>query len=270
MSIPWDRVAAGWEKWWRVIEPAGQGVTQRMLDRAEVRPGLRVLDIATGVGEPALSAASRVGPAGRVLATDLSSQMLAIARERAGSLTNVEFMEADVERMDFPESSFDAVLWRWGVTDLSNPQPTLLAIRRWLSPRGAFATAVWDAGPNGRPMASIALTVAQEMFALPAAKPEPPPPPGSTSAALQKALIQAGFTDVMLEEMTVSLELPAAQDCAQYLTDVSPTFLELLSVQSSAQQAEFRRRLARELRPYADSDGVVRIPNLTICAVGRK
>ena len=82
----WDRVAAGWQTWWRTIEDAAQPVSRRMLALAAVAPGQRVLDIATGIGEPALLAARRVGPQGRVVATDIAPAMLEIARERARSL----------------------------------------------------------------------------------------------------------------------------------------------------------------------------------------
>ncbi len=111
----WNSVATGWKKWWRAIEGGAQHVSQRMIELAEVKPGQRVLDIATGIGEPALLAASRVGTAGRVVATDLSPQMLDIARERANALglTNVGFMESDVEALNFPDGSFDAILCRW-------------------------------------------------------------------------------------------------------------------------------------------------------------
>lgn len=72
----WDRVAAGWKKWWPTIEKGAQHVSNRLADLAEVASGQRVLDIATGIGEPALLAASRVGSAGRVVGTDVSTQML--------------------------------------------------------------------------------------------------------------------------------------------------------------------------------------------------
>src|SRR5688572_28649668 len=77
----WNSVAAGWKKWWPTIENGARDISRRMVELAEVGPGQQVLDIATGIGEPALLAASRVGPAGRIIATDLSSQMLDIARE---------------------------------------------------------------------------------------------------------------------------------------------------------------------------------------------
>lgn len=270
----WDSVAAGWKTWWPTIENGAQHVSRRMLELAGVQPGDRVLDIATGIGEPALLAASRVGPAGRVVATDLSSRMLDIARERAAALalTNVQFMEADAERLDFPDGSFDAVLWRWGLTDLPDPLDTLVAIRRMLAPGGAFVTAVWEAGPKARPLASLAMTVARELFDVSSSQPEAPSPSVSESVegAVEAALIRAGFSDVRMEAMTLALEFASADDCTQYLRDVSPVFAALLCDSSSGQQTEFRRRLAEALQPYVTADGSVRIPNATLCAVGRR
>jgi len=264
----WDGVAAGWKKWWRTIENGAQCVSERMIELAEVEPGQRVLDIATGIGEPALLAASRVGPAGRVVATDLSPQMLEIARERATAfgLTNVEFMEADAGRLDFPDGSFDAILCRWGVTSLPNRSGTLVAIRRMLIPNGSFATSVWEAGSKGRPLASLATAVAREMFDL------PPPPPEAPSPArneLEQEMIDAGFADVHAEEMALTLEFPSTEECTQYLMDVSPELAALFSDKSSGQQADYRQRLAEKLGQYVMVDGSVRIPNVTICAVGR-
>lgn len=268
----WDRVAAGWQKWWRTIENGAQDISRRMIELAEVQPGHRILDIATGIGEPALLAASRVGPAGRVVATDISSRMLDIARERATTfgMTNVEFLEADAERLEFPDGSFDAVLWRWGITDLSHPLDTLLAIRRMLAPNGSFVTAVWDSGPKARPLASLATTVAREMFGLPSTQPEEASPSEPVEAALAKEMIRAGFSDVRMEPMTLRLEFASTGDCIQYLTDVSPMFAALFSDKSPGQLAKYGHRLAEKLQQHVTADGGVRIPNVTICAVGRK
>lgn len=268
----WDSVAAGWEKWWRTIEDGAQSVSERMLDLAAVQPGHRVLDIATGIGEPALRAASRVGPAGRVVATDISSRMLDFARARATSLglTNVEFREVDAERLDFPDRSFDVVLCRWGITSLPSPANTMVAIRRMLAPGGSFATAVWEAGSRGRPLASLASAVAREMFDSPSTPQEDPAVPGSAGKALEEALVHAGFRHVHVEEMTLALGFPTAGHCIQYLMDVSPDLAALLSVRSSGEQAAFRRIVANRLGQFVTTDGSIRIPNVTNCAVGRR
>lgn len=272
MNEQWDRVAAGWGKWWRTIENGALPVSERMLDLAGVRPGHRVLDIATGIGEPALLAAGRVGPTGRVVATDLSSRMLDLARERAASLglTNVEFMEVDADRLDFPDGSFDVVLCRWGITSLPNPSTTLGATRRMLAPGGSFATAVWEAGARGRPLASLASAVARKVFDPPSPPHEAPALPGSVRKALEGEMIHAGFRDMRIEEMSLALDFPTPEDCIQYLVDVSPELAELLSARSSGEQAEYRHALADELRQFVAADGGIRVPNVTICAVGRR
>jgi ubiquinone/menaquinone biosynthesis C-methylase UbiE len=265
----WDRVAAGWEKWWRTIEDGAQHVNDRLIDLAEIAPGKRVLDIATGIGEPALSAAIRIGPAGRVVATDVSQRMLDIARTRASAagLTNVEFLEADAGSLDFPDDSFDAVLCRWGITSLPDYSSLLVEIRRMLAPNGSFATSVWDEASR-LPLISTAMTIAQEMF-----QSAPPPQeskPEVQEEGLEGAMIRAGFADVRAKKSTVTLEFASTEAFIEYLLDVSPVVAALVSDQPRVRQQEYQDRLAQEFRPYAAVDGRFRIHNVCICAVGRK
>jgi ubiquinone/menaquinone biosynthesis C-methylase UbiE len=265
----WNRVAAGWEKWWHTIENGAHHVNDRLVALAKIASGQRVLDIATGIGEPALSAASRVGSAGRVVATDISKQMLDIARIRASTsgLTNVEFLEVDAERLDFPDGSFDAILCRWGITSLPDHSNLLVKIKRMLTPNGSFATLVWDEASR-LPLTSIAITVAQEMFR--SAPPRPEPPPKVPEDALERVMLRAGFTDVHAEKLTVTLELASTEAFTQYLVDVSPAVAALLSDQPTKRQMEYQHRLAQEFRCYAADDESFRIQSVSICAVGRK
>ncbi len=118
----WDAAAANWRKWWQTFEQGAQCLSDRLVELAEIRPGHRVLDVATGIGEPAITAAQRVGPTGLVVATDQAPQMLAIARERAAELKlqNMEFREMDAESLNLPEGTFNAVLCRWGLMFFPN------------------------------------------------------------------------------------------------------------------------------------------------------
>src|SRR5919206_5396771 len=116
----WDNVAEGWKEWWQTVEVAAQKVSDRLVELAEVKPGQKVLDIATGIGEPAITAARKlagygnsVDGTGYVLATDVSTQMLTIAKQRATELglqDIIEFKEVDAELLELSDSSFDAVL----------------------------------------------------------------------------------------------------------------------------------------------------------------
>jgi len=81
----WDSAAVGWNEWSEFNDRADRHISERLVELAGVRPGSRVLDIAAGYGEPALTAAREAGPEGRVVATDISAEMLAFGRERAAA-----------------------------------------------------------------------------------------------------------------------------------------------------------------------------------------
>lgn len=82
-SREWAVSADGWKRHWNIWEQGAQHLNERLVDLARIRPGHRVLDLGTGLGEPAFTAARRVGPNGSVVATDLSSALLSLAREEA-------------------------------------------------------------------------------------------------------------------------------------------------------------------------------------------
>jgi len=132
----WDAAAAGWKKWWPVFERAAQHVSDRLADLAGVKPGSRVLDIATGIGEPAITVARRAGASGRVVAIDQSAGMLAVAGERAAALglKNIEFRESDAESLAISERDFDAVTCRWGLMFMPDLNAALTRLRDRLAP----------------------------------------------------------------------------------------------------------------------------------------
>src|SRR5436190_18633830 len=113
----WDGSATGWKKWVDEMTAATQPVSDRLVELAGITPGSRVLDVAAGYGEPALTAARKAGPDGHVVATDISTEMLAFGRERAAAAgaANLEFVESEASALDLPEGSFDAAVSRWAL-----------------------------------------------------------------------------------------------------------------------------------------------------------
>src|SRR5665647_1209165 len=93
----WDSAAVGWKEWSEFNDRADRHISERLVELAGVQSGSRVLDVAAGYGEPALTAARKAGPEGRVVATDISAEMLAFGRQRAAAagLGNVEFIQSD-------------------------------------------------------------------------------------------------------------------------------------------------------------------------------
>src|SRR5258706_5781097 len=141
----WSNVAQGWRRRWAAFEQGAQPLSDRMVELAHVAPGQKVLDVATGIGEPAMTAARKAGPSGSVVAIDQAPQMLAVARERmqVAGIRTVEFVEGDAEALALPLDSFDAVVCRWGLMFFHNPVGTLARLRTSLVPGGWLAVAVW-------------------------------------------------------------------------------------------------------------------------------
>lgn len=83
LRVDWEIVAKGWQKWHAIFEDAASKMNSKILEMAHIREGLKALDIATGIGDPAIAVARYVGPSGHVFAIDISSQMLSIAKMRA-------------------------------------------------------------------------------------------------------------------------------------------------------------------------------------------
>jgi cyclopropane fatty-acyl-phospholipid synthase-like methyltransferase len=87
----WNKDGAAWRRWNPTLGRWYGDVTRQMLDLARIQPGQRILDVAAGAGEPAVSAAERVGPGGYVLATDISEGICeSVWNEVEGSLRTFE------------------------------------------------------------------------------------------------------------------------------------------------------------------------------------
>src|SRR6476659_11246151 len=141
----WDTAAGGWRKWNELIDSAAGGISERLVELAGVQPGSRVLDVAAGYGDPALTAARKAGPEGRVVATDISAEMLAFGRERAAAagLANLEFIQSNAAGLDFPDGTFDAAVSRWGIIFEPEAEAAAGRIRTFLKPGARIAIASW-------------------------------------------------------------------------------------------------------------------------------
>lgn len=268
----WSDAAAGWREWWQTIETGLGPLSERLVELAEVGTGDRVLDIATGIGEPAVTAARRVGPEGRVLATDIAPGMLEVGRERAAELglDNVEFREADAEALELPGERFDAILCRNGLQFLADPGAALERIRAALVADGRLAAAVW-ARSERTPFVTLAVnTVARELELSPPAPGTPGPLSLGDEDTLEERLREAGFADVRSERMTVNVEFAFAAEYAQFMRAVSAPLNKLLADKPSKRQEEVWNAIARAAEAHADADGSVSMPGELILVVGRR
>ncbi|MEV4256727.1 class I SAM-dependent methyltransferase [Spirillospora sp. NPDC049652] len=225
----WDSLSAGWAEAREVFERGAAVVTGRLLDLGGVGPGQSVLDVGTGLGEPALSAARRVGRTGRVVATDISPEMLRIARRRAAGLgpvaADVEFTEADVEAQGFPPGSFDVVLSRWGLMFAVDHVAAFTGLRRVLRPGGVLAAAVWGPAADA-PVMALGFASLSSVLDLPPLAPGTPGPFSmSDPEDLTRELRAAGFTGVSIEETRVPFEFESVGAYVAFTRAVTPPFL---------------------------------------------
>ena len=142
----WNKFSTGWKKWDQLtmdfLRPVGKGI----LESIPFKDHFHVLDIASGTGEPGLTAASIVKN-GKVIGTDLSEEMVAIAAEnaKAKGLTNFDTKVCSADDLPFDNESFDAVICRNGVMFFPDLQKAASEILRVLKPGGYFSAAFFIA-----------------------------------------------------------------------------------------------------------------------------
>jgi len=171
----WTSAADGWRRRDDLLREGAAPVSDRMLELSGISSGSRLLDIASGTGEPAISAARIVGESGKVVGTDLVDEMLAVAREKVAKtdLSNIEFHCIDAEALDFPAGSFDAVTIRWGLMFMPDPHACLIAAHKALKQNGRISLACW-AAPEKNPFLGVLLKTLSKYMEIPVPSPGTP------------------------------------------------------------------------------------------------
>lgn len=266
----WDSVAEGWRKWWPTIEASAHHVSDLLVELAGVQYNHKVLDVATGIGEPAVTAARKVGSGGQVIASDQSAGMLDIARERAqqAGLVNIEFREVDGEALNFPDESFDAILCRWGLMFMPNVAAAIKGFRDLLVPGGKFATAVW-----GEPADVPALSM--PMGIIKAVLNPPPPPPESptlfklgTPGVLEQAFMDGGLTVTRTDSTIVDFNFESSQDYVTFIQEVASPIIALVAQAPVDKQAMIWEGIKGSAEKFAKPDGSISIPNVSLVMSG--
>ena len=227
----WQDAAEAWNAWGGFLETWLGPATEAMLDMADVGPGSRVLDVAAGAGQQSLTAARRVGSSGRVLATDISPDILDYALENARieGLDNLETLEADSEALDLPPNSFDAAISRVGLIYFPDQQKALANIIRALKPGGRFAAIVYSV-PEKNGFFSKPVSIIRERAKLPPpAAGQPGPFSLGGPGTLAEVLRQAGFRNI--EELVIDapVVLSKAADCLRFERESFGAMHQMLS-----------------------------------------
>lgn len=267
----WAVAAGAWMRWWSHFEAGAGALSERLVHVAGVAPGMRVLDLCTGLGEPALRVARIVGAQGRVVGADLSRAMLQFARARAAErgLANLHLVECEGEHLGFAARSFDAATFRWGPMLMNDPVRGLTEVRRVLKPGARLGVSVWGTGREV-PFISVAGMVAEEIGGV------PKPPPGTPGplrmgreGELEAALVAAGFKDVRCEAVEVVMSFASPKEYVEYTREVSTSLRKALEEKDESAREAVWRELERRAAEFVDASGTVRFANRTWCASAR-
>jgi SAM-dependent methyltransferase len=246
------------EKWKAKSAAMGQPVTDALVEYAQPRPGMQVLDLASGTGEPAISLAERLGGKGQVTVLDLSADLLAIAEQRAQKrgLTNFTARQADAHSLPFPDNNFDLATSRFGVMFFRDPEGALRELRRVLRSEARACFLVW--GPFDQPYWQSMIGVVHRHVGGPLLEPGGPDPfrfaePGSLSAVL----LRAGFNAVEEETKTLPWTWPGpVEEVWEQAQAVSVPFRPMLQRVPADQWPQIHAEVHEAVRRFSDGEKI--------------
>ena len=267
----WEAAAAAWYAWGPVIDTWLGEATEIMFDLAGVTSGSKVLDVAAGAGGQSIAAARRVGPHGRVLATDISSHLLDYAghaARMAGLADVVATRVMDGENLEVEPGQFDAVISRVGLIYFPDRNRALVGIRRALRPGGRVAAVTYST-PEANGFFSLPISIIRAETQL------PPPVPGQpgpfslgTVEVLTEVLELAGFTDVAVRRVPSPLRLPTAVDCALFARESFGALHQMMAGLDAQAREKVWTRISDELAVFESTEGFVGpCEMLVACAV---
>lgn len=254
----WQIAAEPWYRWRPTVEEWLGQATEVMLDMADLRSGSRVLDVAAGAGGQTIAAAKRVGSAGYVLATDISSNILEFASQAAEEegLTNVDTRVMDGEELEeLEEGSFDAVISRVGLIYFPNQQKALTGMLRALKPGGKIAAVVYSTPENNK-FFSIPVSIIRRRAQLPPPLPgQPGPFSFGGDGVLEDAYRQAGFREVRTQVVPSPLRLPSAAECVRFEQESFGALHQMLSGMPESERGAVWEEIEQELGQFEGADG---------------
>ena len=266
----WDKFSVGWKKWDELVLGWLRGVGTELLDGAHLKPSSYVLDIASGTGEPAISAAIRC-PEGKVMMTDLADKMLSVAKENAArrGLRNVETRQCDAGALPFPADTFDAVTGRFGFMFFPDVLAAARELARVAKSGARVCTAVWGP-PEKNPWATAIMGTIAKHVEIPA------PPPGSPGlfrcsapGYMAGVFRDAGLKNVTEKEVSAPVEFANPEEYFTFMNEVAAPVVAGMAKADEPVRAKIKEAVI-ELAKQSSAGGKTRLNGSAIIICGEK
>jgi SAM-dependent methyltransferase len=248
----WQGRSEVWRRFSAEGPPKPDGTTLALMEAIGAAPGQRILDMASGTGDPSIPLAERVGESGLVVASDQSSQMIAAARERAaGATARPVFVVAGMEELPFPDRTFDGATCRMGIMFPPDRVAAAKAALRVLKPGARIAYAVW--GPLAdNAMFAITRDVLLAFSGGEVGQEEPQRHSLGAPGALGAILTAAGFRDVAERALRTDNEMPATRP--PWRRAIEGENAAWSNALDATARAELERRMVDAFAPYRSGD----------------
>jgi ubiquinone/menaquinone biosynthesis C-methylase UbiE len=268
----WRVTAPFWKKHSATIRTMFAPLTEALIEDAGIGEGQRVLDVAGGAGEPSLTIAERVGPAGAVTCTDAVPEMVAAAESeaRGRGLTNITFRQCVADSLPFDNDTFDVVVSRLGVMFFPDPLAAVREMLRVARPGGSLALAVWHQNELN-PFTHIVTDVMSRYVDSPRADADAPgafrfAEPGKLASVLRNA----GANDVGERVLHFQIEAPlSAGEFWAMRSETSDTLREKLARLSAEEVLGVTQEVQEAVREYFPNNQMS-FPAQMIVVTGQK
>jgi ubiquinone/menaquinone biosynthesis C-methylase UbiE len=264
-----EPLAAAWERNRERLFQRHRQVSDWLVDAIAPQPGQTILELAAGPGETGFLAAERVGPAGKLISTDVTPGMVEAAERgaRARGLRNVDCRIMDAQQIELPDVSVDGVLCRFALMLMPKQLQVLGEVRRVLRAGGRLAYAVFGSADQNPWMTRLVGAIEQAGYRLPG---DPFGPGGpffslATPRWNQDLLEQAGFTDVQVETIAEPRSYRDFDEYWEHHTQATGPIAALISSIPAEAAQSIRASLEPTLAEFKTAGGY-QIPSLVVVA----
>jgi len=255
----WSGSAPFWEKHREIIRQMFAPITQALIEDGLIGSGHRVLDIATGPGEPALSVAALVGGEGKVVGIDPIPEMVAASRRAADrlGLKNAQFDVASAAHLPFPADTFDAVVSRFGVMFFPSPVDGIREMLRVLKPGRKLALAVWPSAERNPFHFTLSRVMDRYVHSPPPGPDDPDAFRFATPGKLLDVLTEAGAMAPSERVLQFAIQASSSvEDFWALRCEMSEKLREKIATLSKDQMTEMKPQMLGALREYSTDHGM--------------